>query len=133
MKVKKFNELNENIFFDDEEFETDNKELIDILDIDKMNTKITVDLEWYIEKAFKHVADFCIIYDIVPLKEIVDELVDDVKSHTEEYILYQDTEYTDWDSEYSFVIDNLIYLLEKKQPSEYEKYEKYKKTKEFNL
>jgi hypothetical protein len=133
--LKKLNESHKTyeIYLNDEVIETTNKELYDIFDVDKINTKIVVDLEFYIEVGLSIVANFCIDYNIIINKKIIDELVIKIKSYTEDYILYRDSEYAEWVDEYSWIINDLKWLLQDHLPNEYKKYEKQQKSKNFNL
>jgi len=129
--IKKFNE--NTIYLDGEDIDTDNQELTERFDIENMKTSITVNLDWYIEKALVPIARLCSDNDITPSKEVIDELVEDIKDYVEEYILYIDNEYTNWEKEFSHFPDKFLEILKLRMNDEYKKYEKTKKAKDFNL
>jgi len=128
--IKKFNEAT--ISFNDGDYET-NDYYKELFTSSNYNTEITIDIDYYVDIAFKQLFEYCEEYDLKPSKEIITELVVDVKLHTEEYVLYSDQDGVSWDSEYSFIIDNLKYMLKTKQPEEYKKITIKDNAKKFKL
>jgi len=124
---------NYNIYLNDKEIINNSKELYDIFNIDNINTKIEIDVDWYIEIALSIIVDFCIKYNIVPNKKIIDNLIYYIKTYIEEYIIYKDVTYNNWDTEFNWVIKDLLYYLKKELPTEYEKYLKKSKSERFNI
>jgi len=128
--VKKFNEAL--ISFNDGDYQTSDyyKELFTTTNY---NTEITIDLEYYVDIALKKLFKYCEDYGLKPSREIISELVEDVKEHTKEYILYSDQTYINFDEEFDFIISYLNDLLKLKQPEEYRKIDKHYKTKQFKI
>lgn len=133
MKYIKKQFENYDIELDGEIIETGNKVLYDAFDMSKIDTKIVVDLGFYVEKGLFVVVVFCVNNNISINKNIIDDLVIRIKNHTEENILYKDNEYIEWEYEYEWIENDLIELLKDHLPEEYDKYSKHKKAKKFNI
>ena len=128
--IKKFNEAT--LYFNMDDYDTTD-EYEKLFNVDNYNTNITMDLSYYVDYGLKKLFIFCEKYDIHPRKDIISELVNDMKSHTEDHILYHDQEDIVVDEEFGFIINYLKDLLKIRQPEEYKKIEMIDNAKKFNI
>ena len=132
-RIKKYKDMNESvIFLYDEEFEVFDDRFEQILNPDNYDTTVKIDLLYYVEIGFKIILEECLIYKIVPVKEIMKIMVDRIKGYAETYFLTYDGD-LEYENELSWIVNDFFHELKKIQPEEYEKYEIVNMKNDFNI